>query len=240
MRTSRIATGTPNIPGMTDPLADSRTDYLAGALADDAPPSPSALLGTWMQEALDRHEQEGDLPDPTAAVLSTVALDADGSPRPRSRTVLVKGLGEDGDALTATLYTNRDSAKGRELAAVPRAALLLPWYALQRQVRIEGTVAPLDDDASDAYFARRPRASQLGAWASRQSAPIPSRAELEAQLAEAAARFEGADVPRPPFWGGYRVTAERVEFWQGRSGRLHDRIAYALGAGGWTRERLQP
>lgn len=224
---------------MTDPLADSRTDYLAGTLADDAPEDPFALLGVWMREALARHEDPGDLPDPTAAVLATVALDEDGSPRPRSRTVLVKGLDQGG----AVLYTNRGSAKGRELAAVPRAALLLPWYALQRQVRIEGRVELLDDEASDAYFARRPRASQLGAWASEQSAPVASREQLEAQFAEVTARFEGQPVPRPPFWGGYRLVPTLIEFWQGRSGRLHDRILYtraAQGAEAWERTRLQP
>lgn len=224
---------------MTDPLADSRTDYLAGTLADDAPEDPFALLRTWMQEALARHEDPGGLPDPTAAVLSTVALDEDGSPRPRSRTVLVKGLGADG----ALLYTNRGSAKGRELAAVPRAALLLPWYALQRQVRIEGRVELLEDEASDAYFARRPRASQLGAWASEQSAPIASREQLEAQYAEVTARYEGQAVPRPPFWGGYRLVPALVEFWQGRSGRLHDRILYTRTTEDhttWERTRLQP
>jgi pyridoxamine 5'-phosphate oxidase len=151
--------------------------------------------------------------------------------------VLLKGL----DAQGAALYTNLESDKALELKATPRAALLLPWYPLQRQVRIEGAVEPLPAADSDAYWATRPRGSQLGAWASHQSREIDSRESLEAQYAEVEARFEGAEVPRPPFWGGLRVRPERLEFWQGRAHRVHDRIVYTLTADGeWARHRLQP
>lgn len=222
---------------MTDRLADERLDYLAGSLADDAPADPLALFDVWMGDAFARRTEHGDLSDPSAVVLSTVALGADGSPRPRSRTVLLKGHDEDG----FVFYTNLGSSKVAELDATPRAAMLLPWYSLQRQVRIEGRVEHLPDAESDAYWAQRPRGSQLGAWASHQSAPITSRADLDAQYAEVEARFEGLEVPRPEFWGGMRLLAEHLEFWQGRENRFHDRIEYALTAdGSWERHRLQP
>lgn len=212
-------------------------DFLTGSLADDAPEDPCVLVDVWQDDAFIRRTEHGDLPDPTAVVLSTVALGADGTSRPRSRTVLLKGR----DSRGFVLYSNLDSAKGQEIAATPQAALLMPWYPLQRQVRIEGPVERLSAEESDAYFTQRPRGSQLGAWASQQSRPVGSREELEAQYAEAEARFEGADVPRPPHWGGIRVVPERIEFWQGRENRLHDRLAYALRAdGSWHRTRLQP
>ena len=218
-------------------LAGERLDYLAGSLADSAPGDPLTLFDLWLQDAFDRRETHGDITDPTAVVLSTVALDADGAPRPRSRTVLLKGV----DTQGAVLYTNLESDKALELEATPRAALLLPWYPLQRQVRIEGTVEHLPADESDLYWATRPRGSQLGAWASHQSREIDSRESLEAQFAEVEARFEGAEVPRPPFWGGLRVRPERLEFWQGRAHRVHDRVVYTLTADGrWARHRLQP
>lgn len=228
----------PDAPdAQNDRLAGEHTDFLGGSLADDAPDDPMALFDAWIRAAFARREEQGDLPAPTALVLSTVDVDADGAPAPRSRTVLLKGRDERG----FVLYTNYDSAKGRELAAHPRAALLAPWYPMQRQVRIEGAVEQVSAEESDAYFAQRPRDSQLGAWASRQSAPIASREALEGQLQQADARFAGQDVPRPPHWGGYRVLPERIEFWQGRPGRLHDRILYTAAADGtWDRERLQP
>lgn len=225
----------------SDRLAGERLDYLAGSLADAAPADPLALCDAWLQDAFARRDSHGDITDPTAVVLSTVALDADGAPRPRSRTVLLKGLDEHG----ASIYTNLDSDKARELHATPRASLLLPWYPLQRQVRIEGAVEEMSATESDAYWASRPRGSQLGAWASHQSRRIDSRESLEAQYAEVEARFEGADVPRPEFWGGLRLRLERIEFWQGRAHRVHDRIVYerpadGAGAGDWERHRLQP
>ena len=222
-------------------LAGERLDYLAGSLADSAPADPLELCDAWLQDAFARRESHGDITDPTAVVLSTVALDADGAPRPRSRTVLLKGL----DAQGAVLYTNLESDKALELDATPRAALLLPWYPLQRQVRIEGMVEQVPAAESDAYWATRPRGSQLGAWASHQSREIDSRDSLETQYAEVEARFEGAEVPRPEFWGGLRVLPVRVEFWQGRAHRVHDRIVYTRtaegdGFGPWGRHRLQP
>lgn len=218
-------------------LAAESPDFLTGRLADDAPEDPSVLFDVWLEDAFIRRTKHGDLPDPTAVVLSTVAIDADGTPHPRSRTVLLKGR----DAHGFVMYTNLDSAKGEEIAATPQAALLLPWYPLQRQLRIEGTVEQLSAAESDVYFAQRPRGSQIGAWASQQSRPVGSRAELETQYAEAEARFDGAEVPRPPHWGGIRVVAQRMEFWQGRANRLHDRLAYELSADGtWSRTRLQP
>ncbi|MCT1908212.1 pyridoxamine 5'-phosphate oxidase [Brachybacterium paraconglomeratum] len=225
----------------SDRLAGERLDYLAGSLADAAPADPLALCDAWLQDAFARRDSHGDITDPTAVVLSTVALDADGAPRPRSRTVLLKGLDEHG----ASIYTNLDSDKARELRATPRASLLLPWYPLQRQVRIEGAVEKLSAAESDAYWATRPRGSQLGAWASHQSRRIDSRESLEAQYDEVEARFEGAEVPRPEFWGGLRIRPERIEFWQGRAHRVHDRIVYersadGAGAGDWERHRLQP
>lgn len=218
-------------------LAAESPDFLAGSLADDAPEDPCVLVDVWQDDAFIRRSEHGDLPDPTAVVLSTVAFDAEGTPSPRSRTVLLKGR----DARGFVLYTNLGSAKGEEIATAPRAALLMPWYPLQRQVRIEGMVEELTSEESDAYFGQRPRGSQIGAWASQQSRPIGSREELETQYAEAEERFEGTDVPRPPYWGGIRVVPERIEFWQGRENRLHDRLAYRrLADGSWNRTRLQP
>ncbi|WP_114854095.1 pyridoxamine 5'-phosphate oxidase [Brachybacterium sp. YJGR34] len=218
-------------------LAAERTDYLTGSLADDAPEDPIALFDAWLDAAFARRAEHGDLSDPSAVVLSTVALDAAGAPSPRSRTVLLK----DHDAEGFVVYTNLRSAKAREIAATPRAALLMPWYALQRQVRIEGAAAPVPAAVSDAYWARRPRGAQLGAWASQQSEEIASREDLEQQYAEVEARFADGPVPRPAHWGGLRVQAERMEFWQGREHRFHDRIAYLRTAGGaWSRHRLQP
>ncbi|WP_245822970.1 pyridoxamine 5'-phosphate oxidase [Brachybacterium avium] len=218
-------------------LAGERTDYLAGSLPDDAPTDPLALFDVWLAEAFAHRDEHADPPEPSAVVLSTVALDAGGAARPRSRTVLLKDHDPDG----FVVFTNLDSDKGREVGTTPRAALLLPWYPLQRQVRIEGTVEPVTAAESDAYWAQRPRGSQLGAWASHQSRPIASREALEAQYAEVEARFMDVPVPRPPFWGGLRVRPETLEFWQGRPHRFHDRILYTARAdGGWERHRLQP
>lgn len=223
-------------------LAAERTDYLAGSLPDDlltgSPvPDPFPLLRQWMEEAFARREEVGDLPEPSAVVLSTVDTSV-GAPRPRSRTVLLKAVDEHG----LVVYTNKDSAKGRELAADPWASMLLPWYPLQRQVRIDGRIEHVEDAEADAYWASRPRGSQLGGWASGQSRPIASRAELDARYAAAESRFADADVPRPPHWGGYRLVPDRIELWQGRAGRLHDRIVYTRESerGGWSAQRLQP
>jgi pyridoxamine 5'-phosphate oxidase len=150
--------------------------------------------------------------------------------------VLLRGRDERG----YVFFTNYDSRKGRELDANPQAALLFFWERLQRQVRIEGRVERVTAAESDAYFERRPRGHRLSAWASRQSAVVANREQLEAQFAQEDARFASGDVPRPPFWGGYRVVPDAFEFWQGRRNRVHDRIAYLRAADGWRIERLSP
>lgn len=156
--------------------------------------------------------------------------------RPSARMVLLRGHGEGGFAF----YTNRGSRKGLELDANPRAALVLYWQPLDRQVRVEGTVEPLDEDASGAYFAHRPRGAQTGAWASPQSQPVAGRDDLQRRYAEAETRFPG-EVPLPPFWGGYRLVADAFEFRQGRDNRFHDRARYEPdGSGRWRRARLGP
>lgn len=170
--------------------------------------------------------------DPTAAALAT----ADARGRPSVRVVLVKAF----DARGLVFHTNRESRKARELALNPRAALCFHWAALAEQVRAEGPVSLLSDAESDAYFATRPRASRVGAWASRQSAPLAAREDLLAAVRAAEARFAGADVPRPPFWGGYLLVPEAVEFWTGAEDRLHHRTLYVRSGAGWTASLLYP
>jgi pyridoxamine 5'-phosphate oxidase len=208
---------------------DIHQEYVEEGLPDGAlGPDPLAALQAWLADA-----EAAGLPDPNAMVVGTVAADG----RPTSRTVLWKGIVNGALAF----YTNRESAKGDALAHEARVSILFPWYGLHRQVRVEGVAALAPDDVSDAYFASRPRGSQLGAWASAQSQPIGSRAELDAQQAAVDARFEGVDaVPRPPHWGGYLVTPASIEFWQGRVARLHDRLLYEREGDGWTVTRLQP
>jgi pyridoxamine 5'-phosphate oxidase len=193
-----------------------------------APADPLQLFSTWMDDVID-----AGLPEPNAMVLATVSA----AGWPRARTVLLKHYGSGG----FTFYTNRTSAKGQALAANPRACLLFPWYARQRQVIIEGAVTALTSDESEPYFHSRPHGSQLGAWASRQSSVLGSRGELEERYEKLEKRWpEGVTVPMPEFWGGYRVAAETVEFWQGRANRLHDRLRYRQDGGHWTIERLAP
>ncbi len=171
-------------------------------------------------------------PQPEAVALATV--DAEG--RPSVRMVLYRGV-RDG---RFRFYTNYGSRKGLELADNPHAALLFYWQPLRRQVRIEGRIEPLSAADSDAYFATRDRDSQVGAWASRQSVPIADRAALEARMADFQARFEGGEVPRPPFWGGYGLRPACFEFWQNRPNRLHDRYCYTPTEHGWQAHRLSP
>jgi pyridoxamine 5'-phosphate oxidase len=209
-------------------LAPVRREYRGAPLLESrAPADPLVLLRRWIALAIARGG-----PEPTAVTLATV--DARG--RPRARMVLLRDVGGTG----CTFFTNHSSAKGRELAANPAAALVLWWPELHRQVRIEGRVRRTSDRDSDAYFAGRLRGAQIAAWASPQSARLPTRAALEARWARFAARFAGRDVPRPPHWGGYRLAPRRIEFWQGRPARLHDRLCYTRRAGGWRRERLAP
>jgi pyridoxamine 5'-phosphate oxidase len=193
-------------------------------------PSPQDPIARF-HEALSRAAAASSF-DATAAALAT----ADASGRPSVRIVLVKSA----DARGFAFFTNRDSRKGRELAENPRAALCFHWPAIGEQVRAEGEVSLVDDVESDAYFATRPRESQLGAWASRQSAPLDSRAALEEAARSVAARFEGADVPRPPFWGGYLLRPERIEFWVSAVGRLHHRTLFERAGEGWRTSLLNP
>ena len=210
------------------PIAHLRTEYqLFSLLEDDTDADPRVQFMRWFEQA-----REAGLADPNAMTLATVGADG----RPSLRVVLLK----DADAAGFTWYTNYQSRKGRDLAVHPHAALQFHWAALERQVHIEGTVERVSAADSDAYFAIRPLASRVGALASHQSAPIDGRTELEAQYA-AAALAAGEAPARPAHWGGLRLRPERIEFWQGRSSRLHDRILYTRDAGGaWTRARLQP
>ena len=203
------------------------TDRLRRA---DLDPDPGAQFARWYEAW-----RATGVAEPEAMALAT----ADTAGRPSVRMVLLKGV----DARGFRFFTNGESRKARELRVNPRAALLFYQPALERQVRVEGRVAPIDPSESDAYFATRPRGSQLGAWASPQSAPLPDRAALEARLADVARRHaaSAAPIPRPPHWGGYRLAPDRFEFWQGRGDRLHDRFEYRRDdAAGWTIVRLAP
>jgi pyridoxamine 5'-phosphate oxidase len=168
------------------------------------------------------------------APVALATVDRDG--RPSIRMVLLRGADHRG----FVFHTNYNSRKGRELAANPNAALCFHWIALDEQIRIEGSIERLTADESDAYFSSRPRGSQLGAWASEQSEPLPSRETLEEKYRDVERRFEGAAVPRPPFWGGFRLTPRRIEFWYGRTDRLHDRVLYTRAGEAWKIERLYP
>jgi pyridoxamine 5'-phosphate oxidase len=191
------------------------------------PDDPLELLRAWLAEA-ERSEPN----EPNAMALATVGPDG----APSVRMVLLKGFDEAG----FVFYTNLDSRKGRQLALNPQAALLFHWKSLLRQVRIEGPVAPVPDQEADAYFASRPRASRIGAWASRQSRPLSGRFELEREVARYTARFHIGAIPRPPFWSGFRLKPRRIEFWREGAFRLHDRLVYHSGEHGWTTERLFP
>ncbi|RMH18156.1 MAG: pyridoxamine 5'-phosphate oxidase [Gemmatimonadetes bacterium] len=188
---------------------------------------PIELFEDWFAAARD-----SGLMLPEAMALSTATPDG----VPSSRMVLLKGVDERG----FRFFTNYESRKARELDANPHAALLSHWAVLERQVRVEGRVERLSAEESFAYFRTRPRGSRIGAWASQQSRPLASRAELEARVAEMERRFEGQDVPLPPFWGGYLLRPSRIEFWQGRANRLHDRLEFTRDGEGWSAQRLYP
>jgi pyridoxamine 5'-phosphate oxidase len=212
-------------------LPSERVDYDGAHLMEDAaPPDPYPLFEAWLRDAFAAKER-GVLPEPTAMVVATALGN-----RPGARTVLLKGFDADG----FVFFTNYDSRKGSELAANPAVALHFGWYPLQRQVRIEGTAEQVAPSISEAYFATRPRGSQVGAWASAQSSEVDSLAALTESYRAAEARFDGEDVPRPEHWGGYRVRPELIEFWQGQPSRMHDRLAYERAGDGWRIRRLAP
>ena len=188
---------------------------------------PFRLFAAWMEEA-----KASEPNDPNAMALATV--DAEGLPD--VRMVLLKGWDEAG----FVFYSNTESAKGRELAAQPKAAVVLHWKSLRRQVRLRGPVTAVSEAEADAYYASRPRDSRIGAWASQQSRPLESRFALEAAVARFAARHAIGDVPRPPYWTGFRIAPAQMEFWQDKPFRLHDRVQFRRAGDGWTRSRLYP
>ncbi len=188
---------------------------------------PIALFQQWFKEARD-----AGIFLPEAMTVATATPDG----APSARMMLLKGVDRDG----FVFFTNYDSRKGLELAANPRVALVFHWAVLERQVRVEGSVTKVSEEESFAYFQSRPRGSRIGAWASDQSRPVPDRATLEARVTQFQQKYPGDDVPLPPFWGGFRLRPERIEFWQGKLDRLHDRLMYTLEGGAWSVERLYP
>ncbi|AUG41570.1 pyridoxamine 5'-phosphate oxidase [Pseudomonas chlororaphis] len=211
-------------------LAQMRRNYCRDGLSDEAAPDdPLSLFQQWLQQARDTEQAPVEA---NSMCLATV----DEQGQPHCRVLLLKGLSAEG----FTFFGNYQSAKGLELAANPRAAMTFFWPALERQVRIEGLVSRLAPRLSDVYFDSRSLASRLGAWASPQSQPLANRLQLESLLASTTSRFDGQPVPRPEHWGGYCLRPQRMEFWQGRSDRLHDRLDYRLHEGAWRHGRLAP
>ncbi|MFA5262668.1 MAG: pyridoxamine 5'-phosphate oxidase [Opitutaceae bacterium] len=208
--------------------ADLRKDYnLAGLSERDLSKDPFRQFEKWFQEA-----EGAKIPEPNAMVLSTCNREG----RSSSRTVLLKGL----DGRGFVFFTNYESRKGRDLAENARASLLFPWIAMERQIAVEGAVAKIAREESDAYFHSRPRPNQLSAWASTQSSIISGRSVLDEAMKAIDKKYAGLEVPLPPYWGGYRLVPETVEFWQGRRSRMHDRLRYRRGKDGWVIERLAP
>ena len=194
---------------------------------ESLPEGPFELFAAWLGDA-----EASGMTDPNAMTLATAGAEG----RPSARTVLLRGVGDDG----FRFFTNRTSLKGRQLDENPRAQLLFFWREIGRQILIHGSVDQLSDEESDAYFESRARESRIGAWASEQGSVIESREQLLAQVEEAGARFEGDEVPRPPHWGGYIVRPEAIEFWQAGEFRLHDRFVFTRSGSSWTAERLSP
>ena len=214
----------PDLPG-------ERIDYDSAHLLEaDVPADPYELFEQWLIDAFAAKDR-GVLPEPTAMVVATSIAD-----RPGARTVLLKGFDADG----FVFFTNYDSRKGAELGQNPYAALHFGWYPLHRQVRIEGAAERVARSVSEAYFATRPRGSQVGAWASPQSRPVASLDVLTDSYRDAEQRFDGTDVPCPEQWGGYRVKPHLIEFWQGQPSRMHDRLSYERRDDGWVVTRLAP
>lgn len=199
-------------------------------LSEQERADPLRAVRRWLAQAVDA----GAEVEPTAMTLATVRQTSDGA-RPDARVVLCKGIDHG-----LVFYTSRTSAKGTQLAALPSAAAVFLWATLERQVRVRGPVEVVGDDASDAYFASRPRGSKLGAWTSDQSRPVEDRAVIDARARQAAERFAGEEVPRPSDWGGYRLVPDELELWQGRPDRLHDRLLFTRTPTGWDATRLQP
>ena len=209
-------------------LAALRREYGdAGLDVPDLAADPVSMFRRWLADTVTAGVHE-----PNAMVVTSVSAGG----RPSSRLVLLKAVDDRG----FVFYTNYESRKGHELDAEPASALLFPWHDLQRQVRVEGRTERVSGEESEAYFASRPRPSQLGAWASPQSTEVASREDLERRYAETEARFAGSEVPLPPHWGGFRVVPDVVEFWQGRKGRMHDRLVYRRAGEGWAVVRLAP
>ena len=214
------------------PPSPTEDDYVRQVASAEALPllsdaDPFALFNAWLAEALAKEPN-----DANAMSLATV----DETGLPDVRMVLLK----EADARGFVFYSNLESAKGRELAANPKAALLFHWKSLRRQVRVRGLVAPVSDAEADAYWATRARSAQLGAWASAQSRPLPDRLALEKKIAEFGLKFGLGKVPRPPHWSGFRVEPQEIEFWRDRPFRLHERLVFARVAEGWTTHRLFP
>jgi len=205
-----------------------RQEYTSAGLDKaDVDPDPIVQFHEWFENAV-----EADLHEPNAMILATATNDG----KPSARTVLLKGHDERG----FVFYTNYEGRKAKEIEANPACALLFYWGELERQIRIEGRATRLSGEESDAYFASRPPGSRLGAWASEQSHPVEDRSVLEERVRALQAEYEGREIPRPPFWGGYRIEPDTIEFWQGRENRLHDRIVYYRSRRGWKIVRLQP
>ena len=209
-------------------LADLREQYTKGGLRErDLRPSPFEQFQLWFDQAV-----AAQLKEPNAMCLATASAEG----IPSARIVLLKGMDDRG----FVFFSNYESQKGEELEENPHAALVFYWAELERQVRITGSVEKVTREETEIYFATRPRESQLGAWVSEQSVVISGRKALEEQMAALEKWYEGSEIPAPPNWGGYRVIPEAIEFWQGRPGRLHDRLRYRLEDGKWTIERLAP